>query len=427
LGIAERYVQTLLGRGMLQEEVLAEIQRDGQLTPPQKAVALDKARRTQGDVAALAMSCWMTLWRSNATIEEYDRALRQVELLCRLDPDRASKHRDLGVAQLRCGQFEAAFQNLVKDSAQRKQVDPSSLAFQAMAQHHMGHVEAARQLLTRARSVMQQPPYDSLRLPEFAQVMREAEILIEPKRDTTTSLPIVEELQRAINEAIEHAKSDPSDVRSWRRAGHLQGRLGQHTIAASSSLRAWEIDQNDHAACFAAAAAMAASPEFSDRYRTLCKQAMKAFQSSNSIYQCEMTAKLCTFAPAAVDDYEPVLKLIDRAIQLDTKHEILAWTTLTKAEVLLRMQMFHDAHFLADQCLQNHLEQQRERPYYEIQARLVQSLSLRGLEDFDKAENALEQTEIVYLRHAPKPPDFGDKWIDWLYCARLRSEASSKE
>ncbi|MFO1041546.1 MAG: protein kinase [Planctomycetaceae bacterium] len=431
VGPAQRSVGKLFGEGLLTDEVIARINGDNSLTPPMREAAVKHVRFNEGDIIALTSSCWQTLRRKNATAEEYQRALRQAELVRRISPGKARIDLAIGVAQLRCGEFEAALKTLNDRNASSGKKSPDEVSYLAMALHRAGQPDAARTVLQEAKRLTEKFVSSSMTIPEskriFTEVLQEAQELIQANdgRSEKTLKPDVS-IEQQLTRNLERLKADVSNAQLWRETGHLQGRAGRFELAAASLQRCWELNPDDHIARFAAASALSSSTELRDRYRTLCTESLKVFQESRSYYQCEMTAKLCTFSPNAVEDYEPVLRMIDRAIALDTKLEITAWTTLTKAEVLLRMKRFAETVALTDECLAKHIAQQRGRLYYETQVRYVRCLALRGIGRVDEAQKELTLADAMYSTNAPKLPDLGDHWIDWQFCSHLKTEVQRR-
>lgn len=190
VGPAQRTVGRLFGEGLLLDEVIARVNEDASLTPAMRDMAVKHARQNQGDIPGLMTACWQTLRRKDATAEEYQRALRQAELAHRLDPNNASEGA-VAVAQLRCGQFEAAIQSMKNRFAASNTRSPEHLSYFAMALHRAGQQEAGRATLLQAKQLMEKPPYSLAMNPEakalLTEVLNEAQELIESHKDSLVS------------------------------------------------------------------------------------------------------------------------------------------------------------------------------------------------------------------------------------------------
>jgi hypothetical protein len=75
----------------------------------------------------------------------------------------------------------ATLRNSEKMNAANEGVHPADLAFQAMAQHHLGRGDEARATLVRLRQVLKNPRWDEDAEAEAQSFLREAEELIDPK------------------------------------------------------------------------------------------------------------------------------------------------------------------------------------------------------------------------------------------------------
>ena len=106
---------------------------------------------------ALNDAGWAVVCRPGAGASAYQRALRQAESACHLDPDNFHFLNTLGVAYYRVGKYQEALDTLGRCNKLRKESDPSDLAFVAMAQHQLGRKEQAHTTLERLRDVMKQP------------------------------------------------------------------------------------------------------------------------------------------------------------------------------------------------------------------------------------------------------------------------------
>jgi tetratricopeptide (TPR) repeat protein len=205
---ALRLVQDLLARGMLKEELIAEISTSGGVSvsqvrflPPSNSSPADPASegvivsqevrervlellgREEDNADALVHAVWWVVLNADLQTGLYHRALRKAETACCIEPDCGLTVSALGAAQYRVGEYEAALATLTRsDQMNLKQFDgkpqPSDVAFLAMAHYRLGHSDEARKLLDRLRQLL---PEDGRNADAAWQMLlREAESLIKP-------------------------------------------------------------------------------------------------------------------------------------------------------------------------------------------------------------------------------------------------------
>jgi WD40 repeat protein/serine/threonine protein kinase len=158
-------VAPLFAQGLFPDEVLAAIEADRKLTPAQRERALSAARTREGDANGLNNASWNVVRDRHHSHAEFDRALRQAELACRLQPDNGALLNTLAVAQYRNEQFESALKTLTRSAELNTKAnghpDPSDLAFQAMAQQQIHQPATAKATLTRLRELLKDPQFNS--------------------------------------------------------------------------------------------------------------------------------------------------------------------------------------------------------------------------------------------------------------------------
>jgi Flp pilus assembly protein TadD len=129
------------------------------LSPPLREEAKARAERYLQDSTQLNVASWNVVSHAKASEAAYRRALLQAEEACRLTPGDGALLNTLGVAQYRCGRYEAAAATLMKadqlNAVTYKGSIPGDLAFLAMAQHQLGQKDRARESLERLRKSMQ--------------------------------------------------------------------------------------------------------------------------------------------------------------------------------------------------------------------------------------------------------------------------------
>jgi serine/threonine protein kinase len=113
------------------------------------------------DPNALNQASWDVVRRPDATESAYRLALRQAEAACRLSPDNGLLLTTLGVARYRGGKYVDAVATLtLSDQLNSRSPDgstPVDLAFLALAQYRLGHIETARGTLARLEEAMKRP------------------------------------------------------------------------------------------------------------------------------------------------------------------------------------------------------------------------------------------------------------------------------
>ena len=123
--------------------------------------ALALAERSPEDANALNEASWAAVRRRDATATDYRQALRQAEAACRLSPDNGTYLNTLGVAQYRAGKYADAVATLTRsDQLNSRGPDgsiPADMAFLALAQYRLGHIEKARGTLGRLHEAMKRP------------------------------------------------------------------------------------------------------------------------------------------------------------------------------------------------------------------------------------------------------------------------------
>jgi WD40 repeat protein len=155
---AYRLVRSLFEKLVTRSAVL-EYLAGANLSQPLREEAKARAERYLQDPVRLNDASWQVVSHPKASEAAYRRALLQAEEACRLNPGDGPLLNTLGVAQYRCGQYEAAVATLTKsdqlNAVAFKGSIPGDLAFLAMAQHQLGQKEKARESLERLRKSMQ--------------------------------------------------------------------------------------------------------------------------------------------------------------------------------------------------------------------------------------------------------------------------------
>jgi hypothetical protein len=161
------------------EKVLTALRQDVTLDDEERKFALDVVQSHREDPRCLNEAARNVVKLRDAGKDAYARALCQAGAAVVLAPKDGSIVNTFGVAQYRAGQYADALATLTKSEELNAGSYPADLAFQAMAQHHLGKREEAKATLGRLREIMQKPRWE--KDAESVGFLREAEELIEGK------------------------------------------------------------------------------------------------------------------------------------------------------------------------------------------------------------------------------------------------------
>jgi hypothetical protein len=190
LVLAERYGQEAVQRelrrlvfrlcfGRLKDEGLERLQGSS-LDAQVRERALALAEQYTEDPEYLNNTSWALIRRPGGKPEDFALACRRAQTACALDPRNAMYLGTLGVAQYRLKQYAETLKSLTEADQIYKEISgnshPGYQAFVAMAQHHLGRHEEARQTLRLLRQAMDQPKWTNDE--ETRAAWREAEELL---------------------------------------------------------------------------------------------------------------------------------------------------------------------------------------------------------------------------------------------------------
>jgi tetratricopeptide (TPR) repeat protein len=151
---AESLVASLFKKPMIREEVMAAIRRDPGLDPEVRAAALQLAKTWPESALDFNNASWGVVARPDASATDYQRALRQAERACRIEPENGLYLNTLGVAQYRNGLYREALATLSRSNERNQDKEPSDLAFLVMVRVRLGQLDAARAELTKLHEAM---------------------------------------------------------------------------------------------------------------------------------------------------------------------------------------------------------------------------------------------------------------------------------
>jgi hypothetical protein len=187
---AAALVNRLTAELLIKEDVLQSLRQDPTLPEPVRKHALTLLERYREDPQEFANTIWPVINHPGEEPAKYKRALRQAEVLCRMDiPERQLDSLfALGTAQYRVGNYQDAVETLKRADAlysdrvkgeNAKQGFVYVLPFLAMVHHQLGQKEQTEAVLTRLREAMKLPVWSQNSTVQS--LLREAEALIEGK------------------------------------------------------------------------------------------------------------------------------------------------------------------------------------------------------------------------------------------------------
>jgi dipeptidyl aminopeptidase/acylaminoacyl peptidase len=173
---ATKLVSALFDPLTLVEDVVQRLQADTSLRDDVRAIAIRLAR-VHGDVPeTLNTASWFVVRRPRGDPNAYVRAARAARVACDRQPGDGSLLNTLGVAEYRLGLFEQALATLTHSDELNGHKQPGDVAFLAMANHELGHAEAAQAALARLRELLKSPDWSADA--EAALLSGEAEALL---------------------------------------------------------------------------------------------------------------------------------------------------------------------------------------------------------------------------------------------------------
>ena len=145
---------------------------------PEIQAACLKLAETWTQAASDCMdSSWALVSNTGRPVQSYERGLRLALEACRVDPENRNFLCTLGVAYYRCGRMAESVAALtqVNELDQGRQI-AGVLAALALAQHHLGQSEKARDNLRLARELLVKEPWQAVYSTNQA-ILREAEVI----------------------------------------------------------------------------------------------------------------------------------------------------------------------------------------------------------------------------------------------------------
>jgi WD40 repeat protein/serine/threonine protein kinase len=175
-------VHSLFARGLLREEVLADLQNDPILYEDERQLGLQVAQTRDEDPLALSKAAWAVVKSPASGKVANAAALRRAETAVRLAPGVPTYLNALGVAQYRVGDYKHALETLAQAEKMGQALPPdlpAILAYLAMSHQQLGHWEQAHATLARLREMV--GVQRGAAVAEVSGYLREAEDLLDER------------------------------------------------------------------------------------------------------------------------------------------------------------------------------------------------------------------------------------------------------
>jgi WD40 repeat protein len=177
---ANQQVANLFQRIPLRADVLDHLRKGPVMSPTQRKEALAAAQTYPEDPKALNELAWGLVKLPGRATSDYEKAMRHSEEACKLEPKNRDYVNTLGVSYWRLRNYEKALETLLRsDEINKSQFHtsvPEDLAFLAMTQHRLGHMQEAQDYLQRLRKIMKDPLWANNT--EAQGFLKEAEMLL---------------------------------------------------------------------------------------------------------------------------------------------------------------------------------------------------------------------------------------------------------
>ncbi len=177
---AKHLVAGLLQQKGLRADVLEHLRTVPRISPARRQEALAVAQTYPENPDALNALAWELVKQPGRPLSDCQKALRYGEEACQLEPKNGLYLNTLGVAHYRDGNYEKAQETLLRsDQINKTQFQgsiPADLAFLAMTQQHLGHMQEAQTFLQRLRECMKVPRW--AQDADAQSFLREAEALL---------------------------------------------------------------------------------------------------------------------------------------------------------------------------------------------------------------------------------------------------------
>jgi WD40 repeat protein len=175
-------VEFLFARPLRKADVMNYLQSAPALSPRVRQLALVLSERYQEEIAPKKYhdAAWPVIRHPYANVLVCEIARAQMKAACERAPENAQYRVALGVAQYRLGRFQRQRYREARATLTRcAPSQPTTLAFLAMTQQHLGQNEQARTTLARLRRMRKEPQWAANA--EAEAFVREAERAIEGK------------------------------------------------------------------------------------------------------------------------------------------------------------------------------------------------------------------------------------------------------
>ncbi|HEV2294743.1 MAG TPA: tetratricopeptide repeat protein [Tepidisphaeraceae bacterium] len=440
--------------------------------------AFDRAIEIAPDsVEAYAESSLIHSSRPEVHLRDAERAAALASRAVELLPRFSNHQMALGIARYRQERWQDAHDALQKslagtafESGAFRWHEAIDWFFLAMCEWQLGHKEESLRCYQEARVWMAKKQPDTKLV---APIQAEADQLLGLERHANTYRVIAAraddawahhalasvlategksvEAEAAMREAIRLGPAEPGRHRSL---GDLLMRRGQFAEAADAYAESVRLRPDVHESHYALSLSYARRGEWEkakvslrrcvelsprdhqyllqwaclglytddqESYRCACQILVEHFGNTTQPHIAERTAKTCSLGPGALDDFDPVLKLADRAVTGTEEDGLFRFFVLAKALAEYRAGRHASALDWARRWGANAGGNE-----YDATAFSVTALAHLGLGQRDEATSALREAQLIIGAKSPDTANgrpYGNDWHDWLHARILFREA----
>jgi serine/threonine protein kinase/predicted Zn-dependent protease len=237
-----------------------------------------------------------------------------------------------------------------------------------------------------------------------------------------TTYILMGEWHAAVADFSKVIELDPKDQSSRFNRAEAHAHLGQWDRAAadySKVIEQLKLDPGNEWHWYRIAALRLQTGDLKG-YRRACREMLERFGNTDNPAVAEQTAKTCSLIPDAVSQFEPVLKLADRAVKVRQPDR---WIVLTKA-----LAEYRAGHHDAAIDWLNRVSPKADGVHLDATAFAVLALAQHRLGRTPEARAALASARAILAHKMPDPAKgrwFGGDWHDWLRAEIFAREAEA--
>jgi WD40 repeat protein len=195
---------------------------------------------------------------------------------------------------------------------------------------------------------------------------------------------------------------------------------GRWSDAATEYSKALELDPSNHLTWHDAAALYVQTGD-REAYRNACREMLARFSDASHPNVAERATKTCCLAPGGLEDYEPAIRLADRAITGREAHGDYKWFVLARG-----MSDYRAGDLTgAIKWLDKSLSPGAEVVWRDGLAHLFLAMAHHRLNEHDEARRAMDKARAMQQRISPLDSDQIVNWPDCLRFHIVRREAEA--